>query len=110
MSSAGAGGRLTTHVLDTMAGRPAAGIAVRLSRLDEGGARTLVEATTNADGRTEAPLLAGEAFAVGHYELIFEVGAYFRARVRRSRSHRSSMPCRSVSPSPRRRRTTTCPC
>ena len=80
MSSAGAGGRLTTHVLDTMAGRPAAGIAVRLSRLDEGGARTLVEATTNADGRTEAPLLAGEAFAVGHYELIFEVGAYFRAR------------------------------
>jgi 5-hydroxyisourate hydrolase len=53
-------GRLTTHVLDTAAGRPAEGIRIALFRLEDGGARTLVtEAVTNVDGRTDAPLLAG---------------------------------------------------
>jgi 5-hydroxyisourate hydrolase len=72
-------GRLTTHVLDTMAGRPGAGIAVVLDRLGPDGARTRVaEARTNADGRCDAPLLAGDALVVGRYELTFAVGAYFQ--------------------------------
>ena len=67
---------LTTHVLDTARGRPAAGVAVELARLDAGGARRVVaEARTNADGRTDAPLLT--ALEAGLYELVFDVGAYF---------------------------------
>jgi 5-hydroxyisourate hydrolase len=66
-------GRLTTHVLDTAAGRPAAGVPVTLSR--EG--TTVAHAVTNADGRTDAPLLEGEAFLPGVYELRFDVRAYF---------------------------------
>lgn len=69
MSTAG----LSTHVLDLAAGRPAAGMTIELWFGD-----TLVKTVvTNADGRTEAPLLVGEAFAAGEYELIFHVGAYF---------------------------------
>lgn len=72
-------GRLTTHILDTAAGRPAAGVAVELYRLD--GARTLAGgATTNSDGRLDAPLLEGTAFARGRYELVFHIGDYFRGR------------------------------
>ncbi|KGM31850.1 hydroxyisourate hydrolase [Inquilinus limosus] len=71
-------GRLTTHVLDTAHGRPGMGIAVALYRLD-GDTRTLVtETRTNADGRCDAPLLAGDAFRPGTYELVFATGAYFR--------------------------------
>lgn len=71
-------GRLTTHVLDTAHGRPGMGIAVALYRLD-GDTRTLVtETRTNADGRCDAPLLAGDAFRPGSYELVFGTGAYFR--------------------------------
>lgn len=71
-------GRLTTHVLDTAHGRPGMGIAVALYRLD-GDRRTLVtETRTNADGRCDAPLLAGDAFRPGSYELVFATGAYFR--------------------------------
>ena len=66
--------RLTTHVLDTMHGRPAAGVAVRLLR--DGVA--LVETVTNADGRCDAPLLSGEAMQAGVYRLEFGVGAYYR--------------------------------
>jgi 5-hydroxyisourate hydrolase len=70
-------GRLTTHVLDTANGRPAAGVAVRLYRLD--GARRQVESTaTNADGRTERPLVEGAAFQDGQYEIEFDIGTYFR--------------------------------
>jgi 5-hydroxyisourate hydrolase len=73
-------GRLTTHVLDTANGRPAAGVRVTLRALDGAdGGRLAAEATTNADGRTDAPLLAGEAFKPGTYELVFDVGAYFAA-------------------------------
>jgi len=72
-------GWLSTHVLDTAQGRPGAGIPVALYRLDEAGRATLVVATeTNADGRTDDPLLAGADFTVGIYELRFHVGDYFR--------------------------------
>lgn len=66
---------LTTHVLDTMHGRPAAGVAIRLLQ----GGRELVRTTTNADGRCDSPLLNGEAIEATAYRLEFEVGAYFRA-------------------------------
>ncbi len=71
-------GRLTTHVLDTALGRPAAGVRIELYRDESAGRRRLGEAVTNADGRCEAPLLAGAEFETGSYELIFHVGAYFR--------------------------------
>lgn len=71
-------GRLSTHVLDTANGRPARGILVELFSL-AGGQRRLVESRrTNADGRTDGPLLSGEAFAPGRYELVFHAGSYFR--------------------------------
>lgn len=65
---------LTTHVLDTTHGRPAAGVALRLLR----DGQLMVEARTNADGRCDAPLLTGETIHRGHYRLEFEIGAYFR--------------------------------
>ena len=71
-------GRLSTHVLDTARGRPAAGIPVTLRRIaPDGTPALLAEAVTNADGRTDAPLLAGDAVTPGTYELTFAVGAYF---------------------------------
>jgi 5-hydroxyisourate hydrolase len=74
-------GRLTTHVLDTAQGRPAAGMAIELWTLDPAGERRLLKTVrTNADGRTDAPLLAGAEFAPGGYELVFAVGAYFAAQ------------------------------
>ena len=75
-------GRLTTHVLDTANGRPAAGVRVRVyaviddARNDR---RLLREATTNADGRCDAPLLEGDDFKVGQYEIVFGAGSYFAA-------------------------------
>lgn len=69
-------GRLTTHVLDTALGRPAAGIPVRLARRGAA-AVVLCETQTNADGRCDAPLLQGADFTVGGYELVFRVAAYF---------------------------------
>jgi len=65
-------GRLTTHVLDTARGKAGAGIRVELYGAD--GAKL---AETNADGRTDAPLLDGDRFKPGAYELVFHVGAYF---------------------------------
>ncbi len=72
-------GRLTTHVLDTMAGAPAAGLDIELWTAGEY-ARRLGTATTNADGRVDAPLLEGDALVAGRYELRFRAGAYLRAR------------------------------
>lgn len=72
-------GRVTTHVLDTAAGKPAAGLKVVLSRLD-GTPTVLVEAVTNTDGRLDKPLLEGTAFAPGTYEIMFHVGDYFRSK------------------------------
>jgi 5-hydroxyisourate hydrolase len=66
---------LTTHVLDTASGKPAAGVRVVLRRPGE--ASVLAEATTNADGRVDKPLLDGAALAPGTYEIAFHVGDYF---------------------------------
>jgi 5-hydroxyisourate hydrolase len=77
-------GRLTTHVLDTARGRPAAGMVVELWALrapcggDSGEERVWLKTVhTNADGRTDAPLLAGDTLTIGVYELVFGVGDYF---------------------------------
>jgi 5-hydroxyisourate hydrolase len=71
-------GRLSTHVLDTVNGRPAPGVAITLDRLlPDGSRRRLVETRTNADGRTDAPLLSGDGLTTGTYELSFAIGAYF---------------------------------
>jgi 5-hydroxyisourate hydrolase len=73
-------GRLTTHVLDTAKGRPAAGLAIDLYRVG-GGEERLVSATTNQDGRVDRPLLEGDAFVPGVYELRFHAGDYLRGGV-----------------------------
>jgi len=70
--------RLSTHVLDTMLGRPAAGIPIDLHRLAGGDRVPVAAAVTNADGRTDAPLLSGERLEPGVYELTFRVGDYLR--------------------------------
>lgn len=70
-------GRLTTHVLDTASGKPAAGLKIELLTLD-GGAVHLKTIHTNADGRADGPILEGAAFRQGHYELRFHAGDYLR--------------------------------
>ena len=72
-------GFLTTHVLDTARGLPAAGLDVVLYRLDEAGRREMARMTTNADGRTDSPILPQDTFATGTYELVFAAGDYLRA-------------------------------
>jgi 5-hydroxyisourate hydrolase len=73
-------GRLTTHVLDTALGRPAAGMTIELARLGtDGGAQVLKRVVTNADGRTDGPLLDGVGLEPGTYELRFHAGEYHRA-------------------------------
>jgi 5-hydroxyisourate hydrolase len=72
-------GHLSTHVLDTAHGRPAAGLQISLLRLDTSGPVLIKQLTLNADGRTAGPLLAANEMAVGRYRLVFEVAAYFRA-------------------------------
>ena len=67
---------ITTHVLDTARGRPAAGVAVVLERLADGGA-TLGRGATDADGRLRDLLPAGEPLEPGAYRLVFDTGAYF---------------------------------
>lgn len=75
----GSMGKLTTHVLDTATGKPAANVNIRLFAL--GKERVLLaSAVTNSDGRAEGPLLEGEAMVTGEYELEFDIGAYFRAQ------------------------------
>jgi 5-hydroxyisourate hydrolase len=74
-------GHLSTHVLDTMNGCPAAGMRVTLQRLDDQSAHTLKSLTLNADGRNpDGPLLDAAGMAAGRYRLLFEVAPYFRAR------------------------------
>ena len=73
-------GILTTHVLDTAHGCPAAGMAVTLWRIEAAGAVALAALKLNADGRADAPLLQGESFLPGRYRLVFAVAGYFRAR------------------------------
>jgi 2-oxo-4-hydroxy-4-carboxy-5-ureidoimidazoline decarboxylase len=71
-------GRLSTHVLDTYHGRPAAGVTVELYELGKSERARLVQAATNQDGRTDQPLLAGAPLRVGTYELLFHIGDYFK--------------------------------
>ncbi len=74
-------GRLSTHVLDTHSGKPAAGISVVLTELsDLGESRIVARATTNSDGRTDQPLIGGRPVPIGRYELMFCVGDYFAGR------------------------------
>ena len=72
-------GRLSTHVLDTVQGRPASGVEIELFAIEGDARRSVVKARTNADGRTDTPLLSGDTFHVGTYELIFHMGPYFRS-------------------------------
>lgn len=72
-------GYLTTHVLDTARGVPAAGLRVALARIETGGREWLAEMVTNADGRTDGPILPENRFQPGVYELIFHAGDYLRA-------------------------------
>src|SRR5436190_22165133 len=69
---------LSTHVLDTMRGCPAAGITIELWSVDQ--SKMLKNVRTNSDGRTDAPLLSGEEMSAGTYELVFFVGDYFGER------------------------------
>ena len=72
-------GKLTTHVLDTFHGRPAADVLVEISRIT-GRAQRLASLRTNDDGRAPRPLLEGAALIAGEYELAFHLGDYFRAQ------------------------------
>lgn len=72
-------GYLTTHVLDTARGRPAGGLVIELYRIDGEARERLATATTNADGRTDAPILPETAFRTGTYELVFHAGDYLQA-------------------------------
>ena len=71
-------GHLSTHVLDTARGLPAAGVLVEVRNLRGGESTRVAAATTNAQGRTDAPLMTGEPLERGTYELTFHVGDYFR--------------------------------
>jgi 5-hydroxyisourate hydrolase len=73
-------GKLTTHVLDTARGRPGAGIALELYFLENETGTLVAKATTNRDGRTDAPLLEGKNVRTGTYQLVFHIGAYFGSR------------------------------
>ncbi len=73
-------GRLSTHVLDSAHGSPAAGVRIELFERGASAAAKLLEVVTNADGRTDAPLISGRPLRAGRYELVFHVGDYFRAR------------------------------
>jgi 5-hydroxyisourate hydrolase len=70
--------RLSTHVLDTARGLPAAGIRVDVHFVRDGTRHQVASGTTNADGRTDAPLLSGDRLETGIYELTFHAGDYFR--------------------------------
>ncbi|MGD9510374.1 MAG: hydroxyisourate hydrolase [Geminicoccaceae bacterium] len=79
MSSGTHGGRLTTHVLDTATGRPAAGLRLELFRVVGDQRTPLKSVATNSDGRCDAPLLQDAELTAGQYELLFHVGDYLRA-------------------------------
>lgn len=71
-------GRLTTHVLDTARGRPAAGMVIELTRIEGLKHIPVKTVRTNADGRVDSPLMSGDSFKSGVYELIFHAGDYLR--------------------------------
>ena len=71
-------GKLTTHVLDTATGRPAAGMRIDFAAIEHDSARPIGTLHTNGEGRTDRPLLEGHAMRVGEYELVFHLADYFR--------------------------------
>jgi 2-oxo-4-hydroxy-4-carboxy-5-ureidoimidazoline decarboxylase len=73
-------GRLTTHVLDTVSGTPAAGVRVVLTERGASAVGLLKETITNADGRTDEPLISGAPLRIGAYQIAFHIGAYFAAK------------------------------
>ena len=73
-------GHLSTHVLDTAHGCPAAGMRITLQRLEASGPVTLKSLALNDDGRADGPLLSATEMASGQYRLLFEVAPYFRGR------------------------------
>lgn len=72
-------GYLTTHVLDTARGSPAAGLKIMLYRVSGNSHKKLVEMFTNADGRTDSPIIPKDSFVTGTYELVFCAGEYLRS-------------------------------
>jgi 5-hydroxyisourate hydrolase len=73
-------GKLSTHVLDLTRGAPAAGMEIELWRLDTSEPKQLKVVVTNADGRTDAPLLSADEMAVGDFQLVFKIKDYFATR------------------------------
>ncbi len=73
-------GRLTTHVLDTTHGLPGAKIKVELYKVNEDSTEKLATVLTNSDGRTDAPILAGNDFRPGKYQLVFYVADYYKSK------------------------------
>ena len=71
--------KLSTHVLDTMSGRPASGVRVRLFERRDGQLRLVKETVTNTDGRTDEPLLSGETIDTGSYRMVFDIASYFQS-------------------------------
>ena len=71
-------GRLTTHVIDTASGRPAAGLRIDLYRRDGDSRTQVLSVVTNDDGRVDAPLMEGGDMAAGRYEIVFQAAAYLR--------------------------------
>ncbi|UKS26542.1 hydroxyisourate hydrolase [Paenibacillus sp. HWE-109] len=69
---------ITTHVLDISSGRPAKDVHIALFRIQDGKSELLSSGATNSDGRLEGPLLSGEGYQAGVYELVFHIGDYFR--------------------------------
>lgn len=73
-------GRLTTHVLDAAHGSPGRDITIKLYRVEDGGLELVAKVQTNDDGRCDAPLLQGDDYRSGVYQLHFHAGDYYRAR------------------------------
>jgi 2-oxo-4-hydroxy-4-carboxy-5-ureidoimidazoline decarboxylase len=91
-------GRLSTHVLDLATGRPAPGVAIALHEIGASARALLLKTVTNADGRTVAPLIAGEPLRIGTYELSFDIGHYYRPNPSRSRDEVAGVPFLDVVP------------
>ena len=71
-------GRISTHILDTAAGTPAAGVRIDVSALNDGQWQLLKTVHTNTDGRTDEPLLSGDELQVGQFQLEFHIGDHYR--------------------------------
>jgi 2-oxo-4-hydroxy-4-carboxy-5-ureidoimidazoline decarboxylase len=91
-------GALTAHVLDTLHGRPAAGVSIALYEIGASARGLLTTTTTNADGRTDRPLISGEPLRIGTYELQFGIGAYFARLGSPSGSAAAALPFLGVVP------------